>query len=457
MHIPIRVLKTKLRPDLAPCRRPFFELELKLFAPALEPFLLMRVSTRNLPEEVYSVQFARDGSDEFHYMNFEFEAQEEKKSVIERVVVADMPLTPNSSWRVVKCDPDGVGEEIGVIRRDPFGLWRYVPCAAEKRSLPNDGARARPMQFALIGGAPKSGTTWVERILNSHPDALVTGENLFFEWPGRSPLYAVLEAAPPPYFAFAVSQTPPFKSQAALFYAGRAEKTLAQIGEIARARYVADKSPGYAMFLPEILDALPDWKYIHCVRHPLDIAVSRFFHERALLRDTPELSEIPEDDALRAHVVSFDKDTAEKGDMFTPVSLLDSILDMGLKGSMVFDMAVEHANIHIVRYEELLADFRHTADRLFGFCGLDVDKEFLAWVEAKNSFKRFSGGRKKGQEAHQEFFRKGIACDHLTYMTQNQIDYSARRILAHCEWYRSYFPGYGDDKLLGDQPVRQQT
>ncbi|HFC12888.1 MAG TPA: hypothetical protein ENJ56_08600, partial [Anaerolineae bacterium] len=176
-----------------------------------------------------------------------------------------------------------------------------------------------------------------------------------------------------------------------------------------------------------------------CVRHPLDVAVSRFFHERALLLDSPQFSLLPDDNALRSHVISFDKNSAKKGDMFSSAELFDQILDMGMEGSVAFEMAAEYDNIHIVCYEDLLSDFCHTVDLLFGFCGLEVDIKLLSMIEEKNCFQRFSGGRMAGTENERVFFRKGISGDHLNYMTQDQIDYAARRILLQCGWYRRYF------------------
>lgn len=434
--IPLRVLKTK------PCSGPdapagnTVGIDLRLLAPALEPFLLLRARFCNYPGAPYSIQFAREGGGDFHYLNLEHVADQPQDAPIEVVAVGELPLTSDCAWRVLKLSQGGAGEEIARIHYEPYGLWR-LRMADGQDAAP--AAAQTPRQMMLIGGAPKSGTTWVERILNSHPDALATGENQFFQWPRRGPLYDLLAQTSPPYFAAAVRQQPPYWSQAAMFYAGRAERVLGQIGTLANVELAADKSPAYGRFLPEILESLPTWKYVHCVRHPLDVAVSRFFHERALLQDSPELTFLPRDRTLRMRVLAYDKNAAKPGEMFADLRLFDAILDASIEGGVVFDLAPHYDRIRIIAYEDLLSDPAHQMRQLLEFCGLRADDELLAEIAKRNTFEAFSGGRKQGEESQREFFRKGVAGDHLNHMTEEQIDYAKRRILAQCAWYKRYF------------------
>jgi hypothetical protein len=388
---------------------------------------------------LYSIQFVSENSAEYHYMNFEFDDSEQDGAILERIAVADLPLQSANSWRVLKFMPNGASKEIGKIYGDAYGLWHYLPCATHVREdcLNIDEAGFRP-KFVLVSGPPKSGTTWVERILNSHPNALATGENEFFRWPDPRDLHHLMLTSPPPYFSKGVQQRPPFRSQVALLLAGRAEKTLKQIAEIARVEVVADKTPKYWEHLPEIFSLFPGWKYVHCVRNPLDVMVSRFFHERQLLLNSPELSLLPKDERIRSSVIGFTKGS-EKGYMFENLADMDWFIDASIEGHIVFHMAAEYKNIHIVRYEGLLSDFSPTVARLFDFLGLTTDYDTILEIQNRNRFEKYSGGRKPGEEDEHSFFRKGIVRDHLNYMTKEQIDYAIGRIIIQSDWYRSYF------------------
>lgn len=430
-HILLRTLKTDLIASQT-VALPITGVELRLLQPAFEPFLLARIVFRNRPDGLFSLQFReKDGSD-YHYINVEVNPAWPEDAVLQIVAVAELQLSDRSDWDMVKILPDQSEDALGSLRKDRFGIWHL-----DSRPLHPGGRSGKP-QIVFVGGAPKSGTTWAEVILNSHPDILSTGENRLFGWPTEASLNMMMETVPPPYFSKAVPQHPPFRTQAAMLYAGRAERILSQIAKVAGVSVIADKSPSNGTFVAEILLTIPDAKYVHCVRHPLDVAVSRFFHERNLLLDSPELSILPEDSHLRDHIVNFDSASAQLGDMFRPIALLDWVLDAGLEGHIALSMAQNHPGIHIVHYEDLLASFNANARALFQFCGLDVDDQLLGRIKARTKFSEFSGNRIAGDEDSRHFFRKGVSGDHLNYMTQEQIAYSSQRILMQCDWYRRY-------------------
>ena len=451
MLIPIRVLKRKIVQFSTRDKGPLFDPVLQLFQPSFEPFLLMRIRFRNIPGPPYSLQFVKEMSSEYHYMNFEFNKQESEGKVLSYVAVAEVPLQPDCNWHVLKFMPDGSSKGMGEISRDAYGLWHYK----SNRSMiskedDNSEKQHGCKKYILIGGAPKSGTTWVERIVNSHPDALATGENVLFSWPRRGKLNALMESGPPPYFAMAVPQRPPFRSQAALMYAGRAQKTLMQIAEIAQVDTVADKSPQYGVFLPEILATLPDWNYIHCIRNPLDVMVSRFFHERNILIDTPILSLLPNDNSVRSHVLEFDVNST-KGDMFANLAVMDFMADASIEGYSAIDIGKKLRSVHLVYYEDLLGSFNVTTGDIYDFCGLNSDVSLIKEIKKCTSFESFSGGRKAGDENKREFFRKGVSGDYLNYMTTQQIEYAIRRIAFQTDCYRRYFESLSPcTERLGD-------
>jgi hypothetical protein len=402
--------------------------------PAFEPFLFMSAVLPNSSNLICSLQFRSDDLADYHYCNFVFIQSLPESACVQIVAVADLPLSAHAGWNLIMITQTGKEKNLGRLYRDAYGVWNLESIRVK---LPDQ--KQGPIQLVFIGGAPKSGTTWVEKIANQHPDMLATGENNLFAWPSPDGLAALMESAPPPYYSFAVQQNTPFRTQAAMCYAGRAERVLRQIAMIADVCVIADKSPAYCSSLPEIFLTLPDSKYIHCVRHPLDVAVSRFFHERNLLIDRPELSLLPQDRRLRDYVRQFENSKAKPGDMFKNIEILDLMIDSALEGCGAFSMAQKCHNIYIIKYEDLLNNYGATVRSLFQFCGLEVDDNLLEIINQHTHFAALSGGRDAGDDDPTHFFRKGIAGDHKNYMTKSQIEYARRRTLLRCEWYRTYF------------------
>jgi hypothetical protein len=71
----------------------------------------------------------------------------------------------------------------------------------------------------------------------------------------------------------------------------------------------------------------------------------------------------------------------------------------------------------ILRYEDLLADTADCMTRLARHFGLDDDPAMIADIVERNSFRRLSEGRDRGQSSDASFFRKGVAGDWRNHFT----------------------------------------
>ena len=140
-----------------------------------------------------------------------------------------------------------------------------------KASVRKDGPRP-----VFITGFPRSGTTMIEQMLNSHPDIAAGGELPFvWEW------QALIEDLLPSSLAFpqklAETQAFDFHHIPGVlrdYYLGRAEV----YGVTGRQPLFTDKMPLNDVFLPLIHLAFPAAAVIRMVRHPLDVAVSMLSH-----------------------------------------------------------------------------------------------------------------------------------------------------------------------------------
>lgn len=431
-YIQLRVLKCRRATNLN--KR---QTEISLMRPAFEPFLLARLFLKRESAGITSLQF-RDRSDPkvYHYANIEHaKLGHLDETFFEVILAGDLRLDPNSEWNLVKIDPDGKEEFLGLFSYNFMRMWSFEGETGHSRETVSNSLH----QLVFIGGAPKSGTNWVEKLLNVHSDILATGENGLFGWPDTDKLETIMGANPPRPYAYAAPKCAPYRTRAATAYAGQAERVLKQVADIAGVAVVADKTPEYGMYLPSILETLPEARYIHCVRDPLDAAVSRFFHERNVLRKSPDLCLLPLDNGLRSHVLNFNSTPSVLGDMFKIPKLLDWTLQECLEGHISFEISGYCERVHIVRYEDLVSDFVKTASELFSFCGVEVSSVFLEAAALQTNFSRLANGRMPGEADEQHFFRKGIVGDHLNYMTPSQINYSKAYILKQCPWYQQYF------------------
>lgn len=82
----------------------------------------------------------------------------------------------------------------------------------------------------------------------------------------------------------------------------------------------------------------------------------------------------------------------------------------------------------ILRYEDLLSHPEIELLKIAKHCGLDDSSEKIEEIVKINSFSNLSGGRDKGNESSNSFFRKGIAGDWKNYFTPTLKDIYKEKI-----------------------------
>ena len=135
-----------------------------------------------------------------------------------------------------------------------------------------DDAVECPHPLALLGGAPRSGTTLIEQIIGAHPDILVFDESEAF--------VQELAGAPLPEPAWQLSFNTLDKLPPALRSAwiGRYFKRLLhETDEAPGARLLLDKNPSTTGSLHIWLRLFPQSKIIIALRDPRDVLVSCYF------------------------------------------------------------------------------------------------------------------------------------------------------------------------------------
>lgn len=141
-----------------------------------------------------------------------------------------------------------------------FGAYREVYASDRLPALARASIRSpRPL---FIVGMPRSGTTLVEQILDSHPDAAGAGE--------LDDIPQAAHAMPGYPLAAAALSSDTLDATAQAFL-----QTLDTVSP--DTRYVVDKMPINFEHLGYIWQLFPDARIIHCQRHPLGVGLSCLF------------------------------------------------------------------------------------------------------------------------------------------------------------------------------------
>ncbi len=270
--------------------------------------------------------------------------------------------------------------------------------------------------YFIVTGVTKSGTTWLQRMLDSHPEIACGGE---------SKLNVFLTQLAPAMRAYNEALT---KTNAKIYKEEAVYQPLAQpqaravmqylfldrlaavhrsaeaAGKLGALKWIGDKDPDYKRELVSWRTILPEMRMVSTTRDGRDCYVSLWFH---LFPEREPLAAENRDDFLgriQGHAATW-RDTMAKFQKD----------------------AADHPGRHFaVRYESLLADAEGEMTRLFEWFGCDAAPATVAKIVEQNAFSVASGGRQPGEADPRSFLRKGIAGD-----WKNHFDAECNRL--YCE------------------------
>lgn len=263
-------------------------------------------------------------------------------------------------------------------------------------------------QLFFVAGQGKSGTTWLELILDAHPDVCCHGEGHFADR-----LLPEIGEATRRYNAY-------LKHNNAVFeeirdYQGLSRDHAWHIGRIAMALLLAqqcdgdlpaaigERTPANVANLQLLHQLFPQAKLIHITRDPRDVAVSMWFHG---LRLNPEQT--------RKEYVSPDDLAVKMAGLWVEL----------INATRQFAASCPEQYLE-VKYESLQQDFALALRPLLTALGVDADDETIEDCREQAGFGRLTGGRERGIEDRQSHFRKGVVGDwknHLKSATVSRID-----------------------------------
>ena len=253
----------------------------------------------------------------------------------------------------------------------------------------------------IVTGVTKSGTTWLQRMLDSHPEIACGGEsklNVFLTQLGpavRAYNEALNKTNAKIYKEEAVYQ-PLTQAQAVavmqylfLDRLGAVRRAAETAGKLGALKWIGDKDPDYKRELTSWRSILPEMRIVSTTRDGRDCYVSLWFH---LYPEREPLAAENRDDfigRIQGHAATW-RDTMAKFQK---------------------DATNFQGRHFAVRYESLLEDAQGEMTRLFEWFGCDASEATVADVVTRNAFTVASGGRQPGEADPKSFLRKGIAGD----------------------------------------------
>jgi len=264
-------------------------------------------------------------------------------------------------------------------------------------------------QLFFVGGPPRSGTTWLQYLLDSHPEISCRGEGLFMKHLAE-PLDTLittrrqaLEAKNASVFRHADGYKLPDAADgdALLGTAVLAALERQCAGKACRA--VGEKTPENVFFFTRMKRLFPGAKFIGMVRDPRDVLSSawHFFP-----RPPP-----PNETAAKTAFIASALDSLDNG----------ARTMLGLAKQFPSDCLT-------VTYERMRAATPPVAAELFRFLGVADSDDIVANCVARTSFTALSGGRAPGETQDGSFFRKGVVGDWRSTFTPEMNALMLRRL-----------------------------
>lgn len=262
--------------------------------------------------------------------------------------------------------------------------------------MPSDTAAAPPRGLFFIMGFLKSGTTWLQLLLDAHPEIACKGEAHFWDTFFEDLLKATEHFnRRKQWLAETTFQgLEPFpgieRDDVAAVMRLVVSRVLQRAAGGKDVRLYGEKTPNTIHYIEPALAIFPNARFVHLVRDGRDAAVSCWFHYRRVKAEQVERR-------WGGDFAAFLETSAQQWAQETA------------KGHAAAERWPER--VIELRYEDLLAEPEAVLARLLDFLGAASDEETVRACLAAADFEKLSGGRQAGEEDRGAFFRKGVAGD----------------------------------------------
>lgn len=253
----------------------------------------------------------------------------------------------------------------------------------------------------FVCGVLKSGTTWLERLLDVHPRVVCKGEAHFGSDILR-PLREVLDGynADITRKGGVVAHLKEYGGATDVLAYDPDDTSFLATAAVALMLHkwvvdesvecVGDKTPGNLQYMPQLAELFPEAKFVHIIRDGRDVAVSLWHFN--LMTDIGR--------TIRSWG-TFENFATEFAGTWSEQITAGRAAGRALGDDRYLE----------VGYEKLVAEGDVQLAHVFRFLGVDASAETVSHCLEACSFERLSGGRRQGEEDADSFYRKGIAGD----------------------------------------------
>ena len=292
-------------------------------------------------------------------------------------------------------------------------------------------------------GAPKSGTTWLRRMLDQHPEVLCHGEGRFFGRDDKDMNYEKVQVNKkgqllrPGSLHYALAQCEDLRAWMERTWwsrDGEAEEHIAHLtreavlyfllrkGAKIGKKIIGDKTPLHSTATVDEIGAMfPEARVVHLIRDGRDQAVSHNHHRWNRVPSVEEggrltLEEQDKRDRYRKDPEGF---LASGESIFSEEYLVAAATGWSSKVGAAYreGPAVLRDGYTEVYYESLLERPEEEMGRLFRFLGAEDDERTVRGCVDSNRFEKVAK-RQAGSEDSASFLRKGVAGDWRNVFTE---------------------------------------
>jgi tetratricopeptide (TPR) repeat protein len=239
--------------------------------------------------------------------------------------------------------------ELKVMRTRINHLTANAPADLLQQWFAAAGQLQPRQRLALLGGHPRSGTTLLEQVLDSHPDAVSAEETEIFYNDAYGPLL-IGQPDDIAMHAALVTATPVQLQQARRDYFRAMELSL---GKPIAGRLLVDKNPSYTFLIPAFVRIFPETRFLIALRDPRDVVLSCF------------MQNIPLNQVGAAYLSLADTTGEYTGLMGVWQTIAPRLRNPYLE----------------IRYEDMVEDLETVARKTLDFLGLAWDARVLGFDE----------------------------------------------------------------------------
>jgi hypothetical protein len=210
----------------------------------------------------------------------------------------------------------------------------------------NSGQYGPPRKLALLGGHPRSGTTLLEQVLDSHPGIVSAEETENFSIFSYGPL---IRAQAPMAGIMTVLENASQEDlvQAREKYFSAMDRCLE---EPVASRLLIDKNPSLTPLAPALFRLFPEMSFVIMIRDPRDVVLSCFMQPFFPV------------DVITGNFLRLEDAAAEYAEFMAAWIEISKRLE---------DRVCE------VRYEDMVDDLESNALKVFGFLGMDWNESVM--------------------------------------------------------------------------------